>query len=115
MSPSEAAKFAKRKRWALVEAVHLKAPNPHTRSSGIKDLAHAFADMSSGTSLKAETVRRTEQDWVSPPTRSVPSSHLVPAASTQKSSIIHPSAPTPRGVQQTEEQANVLVLASSWR
>lgn len=42
LSVTEAAQLAKKKRRAPVEAVRMKIPNPHTRSSGMKSLALTF-------------------------------------------------------------------------
>ena len=38
MSPATVARIAKKKRWAPAEAVSLKTPTPHTRSSGLQHL-----------------------------------------------------------------------------
>ena len=50
MTPAAAAKLAKKKRRAPVEAVRLNTPNAHTRSSGMRNLALTYPPKSATAS-----------------------------------------------------------------
>ena len=86
MTPARASQVARRKRRAPDEAVHLKTPNPHTRSSGLQNLPLFVSNNCKKTKVSPSA---------SSPSTITPSSPMdTPAASTSVSSDQSPPTPT---------------------